>query len=148
MIKFFPIIDIDLLMLAANPVPEQVLEVAASHGEDIYTVAKSAAEKSSVSRSVYYDGRLVGVFGVVPMHDIYNTGIPWLLTTGNFARPLLKATHKVIAILLEEFDVLENYIDARYEKSLRWAKWAGFEVDGTPTFLGKKRLPFYKVRIG
>jgi hypothetical protein len=42
--------------------------------------------------------------------------------------------------------VLENFIDARYEAAVRWAKWLGFDV-GAPVPYGPAGMPFHPARL-
>jgi len=80
-------------------------------------------------------GKPVGMWGVVDQGD--GLGRIWLLATDELvtdkpnsiqflrqAKPWLKA-------MLERYDVLFNYADARNEVHLKWLRWMGF------TFIAK-----------
>lgn len=58
-------------------------------------------------------------------------GEVWALGTDNCTghpREMLIYGRRVLRMMLDIFPVLENYCDARYEKSLRWLKKIGFTI--------------------
>lgn len=130
---------------------EEVNEVLASHNSSIYHAAKKSCRDSTYAYAVQDRSRdcLLAIFGVHPKTLLSLVAVPWLLTTVHLRedpRPLLKYTKKMIELWLEEWPVLENFVDARYEESVRWAKWSGFEVED-PLPYGYAQLPFHRIVI-
>src|SRR5690606_15500490 len=95
-----------------------------------------SALKDSLSRSRYayaarHDGQLLGIVGVGDVSVIGNRGCIWLLTSIHAEkmaakRALVRTAPRVIASFMEEYDVLFNYVDVRYQRALRWLKHIGF----------------------
>lgn len=125
---------------------EQVEEVRASHNTDIYTVAKEGSRRSEKTWAAIYNDELVGIIGVTPYSFLGETAAPWLLTTGRHPKVLLKETKKVLQVILDRWPVLINYIDARYESSLRWARWSGFHIHPAQPY-GAGQLPFHRIEL-
>lgn len=86
---------------------------------------------SSISRSGVLDGRVAAMWGVVKIADGW--GKPWFLTGEAFCTvpPLRFARiyRGQVAEFLAQFSVLENWVDARYEESIRLLKMTGFSLD-------------------
>lgn len=135
--------------LAEKMRPEEVDEVYASNGD-----TPEEAVRRSVARSVdvfatMEDDRLMSITGCAPYSWISDRGSPWLLTTVNMKkspRHLLRHTQVFLGKWRREYGTLINFVDARYEQSLRWAKWAGFTIHPAEPF-GFLGLPFHKIEI-
>ena len=92
-------------------------------------------------------GEVAAIAGLVPQHLLSNVGCPWLITgqpVERHKRLFLRETAKRLADMRTRFPVLINYIDARYERSLRWARWLGFEI-GAAVPYGPHGAPFRPV---
>jgi hypothetical protein len=124
-----------------------VEEVIASSNLSIGSAVSDAIDRSAECYSGLVDGVLFSIFGVVPSTLLGRTASPWLLSTVD-SKPkyLLKFTKPVLQHWLTVWDCLENYVDARYAASLRWAKWAGFDVEA-PIPYGPQGLPFCHIVI-
>jgi hypothetical protein len=73
----------------------------------------------------------------------------WFITGQKFIerpRAFARPARAVMAQLLERYPILVNYIDARYEAAVRWAKWLGFRV-GEPVPYGPAGMPFHPARL-
>lgn len=135
--------------LAENMRPEEVDEVYASHGQSPLEAATRCVERSTEAYTTLEDGRVMSITGCAPRSWMSGIGSPWLLTTNNMKkspRHLLRHTSHFLNKWRNEYDVLINFVDARYEGSLRWAKWAGFTVHPAEPF-GYLGLPFHMIEI-
>lgn len=90
------------------------------------------------------------IWGVALESVIGGVAVPWLATTRlvdqhpiEFAR----GSRKVLADIRTRYPVLENYVDARYTKCVRWLRWLGFEIHPAEPY-GQAGLPFHKFRMG
>lgn len=146
MIKLVEVEDKYLKELEENAPEEQVLEVYASHAKNIFKVAKEGALRSEEAWVALHNDEVVGVFGVIPVSFLGHVASPWLLTTGKYPKLLLKYTRIILPYLLDKWPILTNYIDARYEASLRWAKWAGFNIYPAEPY-GREQLPFHRIEM-
>lgn len=90
--------------------------------------------------------KAVAVLGVRPVNMFSNVGIPWLLGTKGLDK-MKKFFVKYSKLIIEEmkkgFDILINYVDARYFKAVRWLEWCGFIID-EPLPFGAKNEPFHR----
>jgi hypothetical protein len=128
---------------------EEVLEVQASSRREQIEDIRLSIGLSSEAWAALWNGEVVAVLGIRPLSFLSNDACPWLLTTPEAAKhpkELLRSTKKFLNEWIQQYDVLTNYIDSRYEPSLRWAKWAGFEVFPPKPF-GPFRTPFNKIEI-
>lgn len=95
------------------------------------------------------DGEVAALFGVGKRTLLSPSAVPWCLT-GNLVeenpRLFWRASKAVVATWLEEFDQLEQYVDARYAQALRWAARLGFTVEDAQPF-GRGGLPFHRITL-
>jgi len=99
--------------------------------------------------AVLFDGELGALAGVAPDFKVPGRGFPWLLTTDLVERhraPFWRACRRTVHAWLDEFQVLEQAVDARYDVALRWAARLGFKVYEPQPF-GLNSLPFSRIVI-
>lgn len=126
-------------------------EIKASHGKPAWAVVPNTVELSAEAYTfLNEDNNVMCMTGVVPITTDLLTGgwgSPWLLnSTFMTPRVLLGWTKLFIEKWRGEYRVLVNHIDARYEASLRWAKWAGFTVHDAEPY-GPYDMPFHRIEI-
>lgn len=119
-------------------------EVEALSGKNPRDVLVESVEKSAKAWAGLADGRLVCLFGVVPLSLVGVTGIPWLLGSDEvctFSRQFLRRNKAYVAEMLADYPVLANVVDARNAVSIRWLRWLGFKM-GEPRVMGVAQVPF------
>lgn len=91
-------------------------------------------------------GEPISCFGVVESKD-KKFGIPWMLATFDFGKhhkvEIFKLTKKYVAIMLEEFGSLANYVDMRNKTSIRWLRRSGFTFED-PIRAGVENRMFHR----
>lgn len=101
------------------------------------------------ARMALLGGRPFCMWGVEAASLIGGVGYPWLLGSpllDRFPRDFLRESRAGLAEMLETFERLEVFVDARYGKTARWMRWLGF-VSGDPVFFGDVPfLPFERRR--
>jgi hypothetical protein len=88
-------------------------------------------------------GAPVAMWGVEPVCAHAGVGVAWMLGTSEIGKHRLlfwRLCLEEVARLLRSWNVLINWIDARYEKSLRWAQRLGFVLDEPRPFGPDGRL--------
>lgn len=91
----------------------------------------------------------IALWGVGPLSLIDGKGCPWLLASDDFethglviarlSRPLLDRMRSL-------YPRLENRVDARHTKAMRWLSWLGFAIDPA-TAWGVEGRPFHRFWI-
>lgn len=92
----------------------------------------------------------VCMFGFVRRGLISSVGVPWMVSTSwldqkDYAAAFLKPCKPVIRIALDTFPILENFVDARNKRAIRWLQWLGFTLFDPQPF-GVLGLPFHRFR--
>ena len=112
-------------------------EVCASHGWTPLQALLRSLELTPAPKCLLFDGEPVAMWGVEPVNEAAGMGVAWLLGSDDLTRwPLTfwRVCKDELAALRVEWPVLVNWIDARYEASLRWARHLGFKVDPPKPF--------------
>lgn len=122
-------------------------EIRASHGaQPSYGPLLAACVCDSKKAWAAYEGDTIialgGVAEVEGPPDM-TVGVPWMVATP-YAPPrfFLREARAYISELLDDFDVLTNYVDARNEKSIQWLHRMGFEFCDVAPFYGAEKRPF------
>lgn len=100
--------------------------------------------------TVKIDGRPEAMFGVSPVSLVNGKGRPWLLMTDVGA-----AQHKALVRLgriytqafHQFFPVLENWVHAHNDASIRWLTRLGYAVGPVDVIAGQPMRHFYRQRI-
>ena len=93
-----------------------------------------------------FDGEPVCMFGVTQASLLTDTGRPWMISTTAVDRyPLsfLRKQQSFMPHVRRGYARLENYVDVRNTRSIRWLKWLGFAMGEAQPY-GALKLPFYK----
>lgn len=123
-------------------------EVLASHGmTDMEKVLINARHLSHESWAWVVDGVPVAAFGVAPASYVHKHGQPWILSTdgigGENASIFLRNSRIIVNYWRFQWDYLENYVDARNQRAIRWLKFLGFQLH-EPAPYGVAGLPFHR----
>lgn len=95
------------------------------------------------------DGRVVCLFGVVPLSFIGSYGVIWMLATPELekhARAFLRRNRSYIQHVQSQYIMVFNLVDARNTEAVKWLKWLGFEIE-KPKAYGPDGLPFYPFKM-
>lgn len=101
---------------------------------------------SDHSWTALFDGEPACMFGVTHASLITDTGRPWMIGTellDQHQLSFLRACKPFMVNIERQYARLENYVDVRNTRAVRWLKWLGFEV-GSPEAYGYLKLPFHK----
>lgn len=125
-----------------------------SDKDEAYAASGLSPERAIVLSYMLCDEPMLGlinnqpaaIWGVNPISLITGAGSPWMVGT-----ELLEQKPKywlpLARTLLEDwrnsYSVLENHVDVRNRKSIRWLRWMGFEF-AEPKPYGPFGMPFHK----
>lgn len=122
-------------------------EIKASTGdtpEDALLISLACSPKSW---AWLHDGEVIAVFGVAAHPHDPTKGIPWLLGSPEVEKHkvfFLRTCGAYIDEMLDEYPVLENWVDCRNTASIQWLAWCGFILADVHPFYGAQRLPFIR----
>lgn len=91
------------------------------------------------------DGMPVCMFGVCPVSILGGYGVPWMVGTHQIdahAGAFLRNSKAGILELLGHWDHLQNWVDARNTKAIRWLRHLGFTIHPAAPY-GPFDLPFH-----
>jgi hypothetical protein len=88
------------------------------------------------------------IYGVYPRTLVSPIGMPWTLSSknlGRYAVSFIKESKLTSDRWLHKYSGLENYVDSRHEKSIRWLRYLGYSIDmHKPEPIGPDKIPFFK----
>jgi hypothetical protein len=119
-------------------------EVKASHGHTGEQALLAGYVSASHCFTVELSGEVIAMFGVSPSVVGPRIGSGWLLGSDKIDSSKIafaKASLKALGFLLESYDAVFNFVDARHVRSIEWLKWLGaFFYDERP--FGVEQKPF------
>ncbi len=136
-------------LLAPTMRREDVAEVLAFGGFSPLGALLDSLRLSDRAYAVSFDGELAALFGIVPGPFLSREAVPWLLTGEAIERhpvSFWRASREVVDYWAQQYPVLVQWVDARYERALRWAARLGFRV-AAPAPLLPGGLPFCRIEL-
>lgn len=138
----------DVEALAATMRAEDVAEVLASGGYSPREALEVSLSMSCEAWTWEVGGEVAAVFGIVelPRPSLLGArvGGVWALTgtaVHRHRKAFVRASRRILTVLLSRWDVLTNAVDARYTGAVRWLEALGAVV-GPPQSMGVAGLPF------
>jgi len=126
-------------------------EAVAAAGPDVEATLYAAITASgALCWTATENGKPVFVIGCAPVEGIPGLGSPWLMAAQSVDRypgALTRITKRHIAVMLQTYQALLNYVDARNSDSVRWLARLGFRVDEPETY-GVEGRPFHPFMMG
>lgn len=91
----------------------------------------------------------IALWGVGPLSLVEGRGCPWLLATDAFeglGPDIARLSRPLMAAMRELYPRLENRVDARHTRAVRWLAWLGFTIDPAQAW-GVEGRPFHRFWI-
>lgn len=114
------------------------LEVLAG-GLTPFEALTESYKASSIRLSLLFNDKVIGMFGIVPKSLLGQEATIWLLTAPEIEQMKLsfvKLSKMYVKLFLEQYPVLENWVDGRYIQAIKWLKLLGAEFDWAQTLNG------------
>lgn len=132
--------------VASHARPADVLEMSAGYSLTPSAAIARGLRVSSQAWAGLVDGVPVAVAGLNRPSLLSSTGYPWMLGTSELERPgvakaFLRVGGPILQTMLETCEHLENWVDARNTRAIRWLRWLGFTLHD-PAPYGPQGLPF------
>ena len=109
----------------------------------------SQAMSEGLERSIFActveNGKPICMFGICPYTVCGDTASVWMLATDDLdkiKRTFVRYSREFIDKMLEYYPKLENMVDARNIKSVRWLKSLGAEIKDEETY-GAEKMKFH-----
>jgi len=122
----------DIAFLAANMRHADIAEIqAAGDTRNLFDVVRDGVADSALCVAVESCGELLCIGGAAGRSLMSSKGVAWMLCTKAIEkhnRLFLLHGRDCVRVLLLRYAMLENYIDARNIKSIRWLKKMGFAI--------------------
>lgn len=140
--------DVDTLSGCLRPVDLE--EIRAASGLGPVAALRRCCELSThvwVARDG--TGRSIALWGVGPLSLVAGKGCPWLLASDafdGFGREVARHSRQWLGVIRALYPRLENHVDVRNVRSVRWLAWLGFTID-PPAPWGAEGRPFHRFWI-
>lgn len=137
----------DAIALAPRLRAADVEEIRAASGRGALDALLRSFEFSTHVWAVRAaDGRPVALWGVGPLSLVEGRGCPWLLAADAFEAlgpAIARKSRPLLAAMRDLYPRLENHVDARHRKAVRWLSWLGFTIDPAAPW-GVEGRPFHR----
>lgn len=137
----------DIEALAPNLRPDDVAEIRAASGHTPEAgLRRSFAFSTHVWAARRGEADVVAVWGVGPLSLSAGRGCPWLLASSafdRFGRQIVGLSRPLLGHMLAAYPHLENHVDARNRRAVRWLSWLGFVVEPAVPW-GVEGRPFHR----
>jgi len=130
--------------------PADFAELSAIHGDDgVHGSIINAVESSTIACRMDAGGKLLCLYGLVPLDEERGIAAPWMLGTpdlDNNPRIVLQQAPVILDGFFDLYSHLTNATDCRNTKVVRWLKWLGFAFcERTP--IGADRVVFQRFEL-
>lgn len=122
---------LDLILLTPRLRQADIDECEALFGKHTAPMIASETFRNSPLRyAVEKDGVVIAMFGVAAPSLLADSGHPWMFGSDEIGRvhprAVVELSRKYIPNMLRFFPRLENIVDSRNDKSIRWLRRMGF----------------------
>jgi len=136
----------DMEYIINNMYPADIEEVKACGWSPYEAVTLSVQKSEQVWVASAPEGA-VCIWGV-ERTTLIGGALGWLLTSNlidKYSRPFLRQAKSCIVDLHKQYGYIDNYVDSRHTRALRFLEWLGFEIASKGVYVGTQQVPFYKV---
>ena len=95
-------------------------------------------EEGARGFTICHKKKPIAMCGVTSMDKYMHTGKIWFLGTDevdDIWKSFYKHSKLILSFLAIGYDVVENYVPIDHEKTIRWLKWIGFQVENQQYFI-------------
>lgn len=124
-------------------------EVEAASGLPPEVALMRSYDLSTHAWAAHAGGRTVALWGVGPLSLSEGKGCPWLLASAAFdamGPVVARLSRPMLDLILVLYPRLENHVDARHARAVRWLAWLGFAIEPAAPF-GHAGLPFHRFHM-
>ncbi len=136
----------DAVSLADRLRKTDVQEIYASSARPPHIAIREAFLRSDMCWTAFKENLPIAIFGCAAPSTMSLVASPWMLGSNELDRAAIgigRASLYYVNKMSERYDILENFIDARQKKSIRWLQWCGFTIEA-PQFIGIHGEAFHR----
>lgn len=119
------------IQLLVGKVREHDAMEFAAMGETPASVLRSALSVSHHAYTAWVGEEVMCIFGIADMSVLGGRGCPWLVGSDlidKHRRWFLSRCKEALPIISQSYSHLENCVDARNVRAIRWLRWLGFTI--------------------
>lgn len=134
----------DIQYLKNNLRKSDVDEIWASHHVTPEYALTEGLRNSSICLTIKNEKPL-SMFGICPENLLGTRAVLWLLATENLMDvklEFIRYSRKFINLMIEQYPLLYNWVDARNVKSVYWLKKIGADLKNSEPY-GVDKMPFH-----
>ena len=138
--------DVEEIRAASGLAQLEALRRSFDFSTHVWAVRAVAGETPSDRKIA---GRTIAMWGVGPLSLVDGRGCPWLLAADAFeacGRDIVRLSRPLLASMRDNYPHLENRVDARHTRAVRWLSWLGFTIDAAAPW-GVEGRPFHRFWI-
>ncbi len=127
---------------------EEILAAGYRHEND---AIETSWKLSSMRWVIVWKSEAIGLFGVCPLPDYPNAGAVWMLGTDRIEEikvSMVKVAGEYIKEMLQEYEVLCNYVHVDNKLAIKWLRHMKFNVSAVPEEPYDSGHSFYYFEIG
>ena len=139
----------DIMIMGDNLRETDKNEIWASHHHTPEEALLLSFNSSIFCFTVENKGVPVALFGISPFTLLDNKASIWLLATDSFdalikknRKEFIRQSKIFIGLMLEQYPLLENYVDARNIPSVKWLQMCRAKIEGAKPY-GIEKMPFH-----
>jgi hypothetical protein len=114
-----------------------IQEILASSGRIPSVALKEGFLRSDLCWTAWKGDLQIAMFGVGARSAMSTQGCPWMLGSEELDHAVIgigRFSRYYVEKMSERYNYLENFIDMRQKKSIRWLKWCGFKIEDPEPF--------------
>lgn len=135
----------DIHRVCANARQSDIQELWAAAKATPYATITKGIKLSPEAYAGCINGEPVCIFGVASFSLLTGHGVPWMVGTDLLdlhAKNFTKGSRVIVDNMFANWELLENWVDARNTRAIRWLRWLGFEIGPAAPF-GPFGQPFH-----
>ena len=138
-----------IVLVLADVREADVIELMDGWGKTPEQAMKTGLMVSALAWMAWIDEKPFCMFGVGSISLLSGYGIPWLVGTNQIdkhAKSFVRPCREYVLKMADLFPRMENHVDARNTKVIKWLKMIGFRMNDPEPF-GPKNLPFIRFEL-
>lgn len=125
-------VEEDASWLAKNLSQSDIDEAWALSHRSPENLLEDSLLNSTICWTIEHAGKIVGIFGVMPIPGEDLKGTVWFVATDeikNMGRVFMRRMPDFVALMLTYYPTLENYVHSKNTKSILWMKVGGATIE-------------------